>query len=53
MLLGIDTGFPSGSVSPCGRINSSAKELREQYPRWGKEKLCILLRESGIEVSAD
>jgi hypothetical protein len=24
------------------------KELREQYPRWGKEKQCILLRERGV-----
>ncbi len=28
------------------------KELREQYPRWGKEKLCVLLQERGIESSA-
>jgi len=26
--------------------------LREQYPRWGKDKLVILLRREGIEVSA-
>lgn len=25
--------------------------LREEYPRWGKEKLAILLKEKGIEVS--
>jgi len=28
------------------------KELREQYPRWGKEKQCILLRGRGFESSA-
>ena len=28
------------------------KELRGQYPRWGKEKLCVLLQERGIESSA-
>jgi hypothetical protein len=28
------------------------KELRKQYPRWGKEKLCILVGERGFEVSA-
>jgi transposase InsO family protein len=27
-------------------------ELREQYPRWGKDKLVVLLRKEGIEVSA-
>jgi transposase InsO family protein len=26
--------------------------LREQYPRWGKDKLVILLRREGIELSA-
>ena len=25
--------------------------LREQYPRWGKDKLAVLLRERGWEVS--
>jgi len=28
------------------------KELRGQYPRWGKEKLCVILQERGIESSA-
>ncbi|MCH7641282.1 transposase [Patescibacteria group bacterium] len=28
------------------------RELREQYPRWGKEKLCVLLQDRGIESSA-
>jgi len=27
-------------------------ELREEYPRWGKEKLAVLLEERGIKVSA-
>jgi len=26
-------------------------ELREEYPRWGKEKLAKLLAEMGIEIS--
>jgi putative transposase len=26
-------------------------KLREQYPRWGKEKLAVLLRREGIKVS--
>jgi transposase InsO family protein len=28
------------------------KELRERYPRWGKNKLAVLLRREGIEISA-
>ena len=27
-------------------------ELREQYPRWGKDKLSVLLREQGLVMSA-
>jgi len=27
-------------------------KLREQYPRWGRDKLVVLLRREGIEVSA-
>lgn len=27
------------------------QELRERYPRWGKEKLAVLLRREGIEIS--
>lgn len=27
-------------------------KLREQYPRWGKDKLVVLLREAGYQVSA-
>jgi transposase InsO family protein len=26
-------------------------ELREQYPRWGKEKLAVLLKEQGLAIS--
>jgi len=26
-------------------------KLREQYPRWGKEKLAVLLRREGISIS--
>jgi transposase InsO family protein len=28
------------------------KQLREQYPRWGKDKLIVLLREQGYKTSA-
>jgi len=27
------------------------KELREEYPRWGKDKLVVLVRDQGYEVS--
>ena len=27
-------------------------KLREQYPRWGKDKLAVLLRREAIEISA-
>lgn len=27
-------------------------ELREQYPRWGKEKLCVLMGREGWDISA-
>jgi transposase InsO family protein len=27
------------------------RQLREQYPRWGKEKLAVLLKREGIELS--
>jgi hypothetical protein len=29
-------------------LMSRVMGLRREYPRWGKEKLCILLRERGI-----
>ncbi len=28
------------------------RELRERYPRWGKNKLVVLLRREGVEISA-
>lgn len=28
------------------------QKLREQYPRWGKDKLVVLLNKEGIEISA-
>lgn len=33
-------------------IVEQIRALREQYPRWGKEKLAILLRREGIALSA-
>ena len=33
------------------RVVERIQELREQYPRWGKEKLAVLLRREGIEIS--
>jgi len=30
----------------------AVRELREQYPRWGKEKLCVLLGREGWQISA-
>jgi len=35
-----------------GRAGRGVVRLREQYPRWGKEKLLIFLREEGHETSA-
>ena len=32
-------------------IEQAVLELREQYPRWGKEKLAVLLKERGLELS--
>jgi putative transposase len=29
----------------------AVRELRERYPRWGKDKLVVLLRREGIELS--
>ena len=34
------------------RILLRLRALRLQYPRWGREKLCILLRREGITLSA-
>jgi putative transposase len=30
----------------------AVRELREQYPRWGKDKLAVLVRDSGFSSSA-
>jgi putative transposase len=30
----------------------AVKQVREQYPRWGKDKLVVLLREQGYMISA-
>lgn len=32
-------------------LSQRVLRLREQYPRWGKDKLVVLLRREGIEVS--
>lgn len=32
-------------------LEQAVLKLREQYPRWGKDKLVVLLRRQGIEVS--
>jgi putative transposase len=39
---------PRTSVEVVERI----QKLREQYPRWGRDKLAVLLRREGIEVCA-
>ena len=33
------------------RLVKAVRELRERYPRWGKDKLAVLLRGQGWEVS--
>jgi putative transposase len=38
---------PQTAVEVVERI----RKLREQYPRWGKEKLAVLLRREGIQIS--
>ena len=35
----------------CRELAVAVLHLREQYPRWGKDKLAVLLRERGWEVS--
>ena len=32
-------------------LSQKVLKLREQYPRWGKDKLAVLLRREGVEVS--
>jgi transposase len=34
-----------------GPIEQRILELRQEYPRWGKDKLVVLLRKEGIRVS--
>jgi len=34
------------------KVVERIQKLREQYPRWGKDKLAVLLKREGIEVSA-
>lgn len=34
------------------KVMERIRELREEYPRWGKDKLAVLLRKEGTEVSA-
>ena len=35
----------------CRELALAVLQVREQYPRWGKDKLAVLLRERGWEVS--
>jgi len=39
---------PETTVEVVERI----RQLREKYPRWGRDKLAVLLRREGIEISA-
>lgn len=34
------------------RVIERIQQLRERYPRWGKDKLVVLLNREGIEISA-
>jgi putative transposase len=34
------------------KVVERIQKLREQYPRWGKDKLAVLLHKDGIEISA-
>jgi len=40
------------TVSWAPKLIETVLELREQYPRWGKEKLCVLLSREGFHTSA-
>ena len=40
------------TVSWSAELIESVRELREMYPRWGKDKLCVLLRREGWQTSA-
>jgi len=35
----------------CPELEKEVLQLREQYPRWGKDKLVVLLRKAGLQVS--
>lgn len=39
------------TVSWSVELIGTVQELREQYPRWGKEKLCLLLGREGFQTS--
>jgi transposase InsO family protein len=34
------------------QLAQAVLELRERYPRWGKDKLVVLLRDQGVQLSA-
>ena len=34
------------------KVIERVRELREQYPRWGRDKLAVLLKRDAIEISA-
>lgn len=40
------------TVSWAPELIETVLELREQYPRWGKEKLCVLAGREGWQISA-
>jgi transposase len=40
------------TVSWSIELIEAVRELREQYPRWGKDKLCVLLGREGLQLSA-
>lgn len=40
------------TVSWTPELIETVLELRDQYPRWGKEKVCVLLRREGWNTSA-
>jgi transposase InsO family protein len=54
------TRLESGSHRPikvrqpetAAEVVERIRELREQYPRWGRDKLAVLLQREGVEVSA-
>jgi transposase InsO family protein len=40
------------TVSWAPELIEAVLEMKEQYPRWGKEKLCVLLEREGWQTSA-